>query len=236
MTANPSGPDSARTVVRAELESGAEVLGEWSGGSGPLGAVILLHDLDLDLDSMRSLARSLASAGLAVLNVDLPGHGISAGSYWDDGVAAVEAAAAFCAERRSGRIAFVAHGHTCGLLAGADVRPIARVLVDPLPDDRAPTRLDCWTSVPTVVIQDPLDPVASAEVDRIIGEAHAWNLRVHLHPSRDEADGRSGSDRPATPQVVGMASKFLLEQLTYATAREAPESWKSADGGVDASR
>jgi hypothetical protein len=203
----------ARTVVRAELPSGAACLGEWTETADALGVVVLLHDYDRDLDDLRAVAHALAGAGLAVLNVDLPGHGISAGAYWTDGTAAVGAAAAFAQERGYGAVGLVAAGLSCSVLAGASVGATAAVLVDPLSCAESPPRDDVWTTVPSVLIQDPRDDAVTAEIDEIVAQTRAWTLRVHLH--RDEQRPRLDA-----PQIVAATAKFMLEQFTYAAARQ----------------
>jgi hypothetical protein len=233
MTAVPAGDGSARTVVRAELASGVECLGEWTEATGSLGAAVLLHDLGSDLDSMRHLARTLVSAGIGVLNLDLPGHGISAGGYWADGSAAVEAAVEFVADRGEGGVAVVAHGHSCALAAGAAVAPVAAVLIDPRTDDDAPTRQASWNTVSTVFIRDPGDEAMTAEVDQTMAQTHAWTVRVDLHPSRAAVGEPDGTARLAMTQITAMTAKFLLEQITYAAARSGRWSSEAAGGNGD---
>jgi hypothetical protein len=230
----PAGEQPAPVVVRAELEPGVECLGEWVGAPGSLGAVILLHDLGSDLDSMRHVGRVLVSAGLGVLNLDLPGHGISAGDYWTHGAAAVEAAAEYASGRGGGEVAVVAHGHSCALSAGAAIAPVAAVLVDPRAGHDAPARQESWNTVSTIFIQDPLDAVVTAEVEHTMAQMHAWTVRVDLHPNREAVGSSEPLPRLAMPQISGMTAKFLLEQLAYAAARSGRWSPPGAGGDVDA--
>jgi hypothetical protein len=233
MTAGRAGEQPAPVVVRAELEPGVECLGEWIAAPGSLGSAILLHDLGSDLDSMRHVSRALVSAGVGVLSLDLPGHGISAGDYWTHGSAAVEAAAEYVAGRGGGEVAVVAHGHSCAIATGAAVAPVAAVLVDPRSGQDAPARQESWNTVSTVFIQDPLDEVMTAEVDRTMAQMHAWTVRVDLHPDRETAGDAEALPRLAMPQVTGMTAKFLLEQFAYAAARSGRWSPPGAGGGGD---
>ncbi|HET8664914.1 MAG TPA: alpha/beta fold hydrolase [Nocardioides sp.] len=232
MTTNPTGGQLAPTIVRAELVPGVECLGEWTGVPDALGAVVLLHDLGSDLDSVRHLRQVLVSAGLEVLRLDLPGHGLSAGEYWTHGTAAVEAAVQYASERGAGDVAVVAHGHSCSLATGAVVAPVAAVLIDPRSGDAAPLRQESWNRVSTIFIQDPLDEVTNAEVDRTMAQMHAWTVRVDLHPNREVVGHDGPLARLAMPQVTGMTAKFLLEQLAYAAARS--RRWSPIAGGRDA--
>lgn len=232
MTSIPNGGQIAPVVVRAELVPGVECLGEWTGLHDSFGAVVLLHDFGSDLDSMRHLRQVLLSAGLGVLRLDLPGHGVSAGEYWMHGRAAVEAAVQYASECAAGRVAVVAHGHSAVLAAGAAVAPVAAVLIDPRSGDDAPVRQESWDRVPTIFIQDPLDEATNAEVDRTMAQMHAWTVRVDLHPNRDVVGHEEPVPRLAMPQVTAMTAKFLLEQLAYAAARSA--RWSRAKGGGDA--
>jgi hypothetical protein len=236
MTAVPPGDSSARTIVRAELASGVECLGEWTEVPASLGAAVLLHDIGSDLDSMRHLAGALVSAGIGVLNLDLPGHGISAGAYWADGSAAVEAAVEFAAGRGEGGVAVVAHGQSCALAAGAAVAPVAAVLIDPRGGDDAPSRQGSWNQVSTIFIRDPSDQAMTAEVDRTMAQMHAWTVRVDLHPSGAAVDEPGGTPRLAMPQITAMTAKFLLEQITYAAARSGRWSPEAAGGNGDVGR
>lgn len=229
MTSTPAGGQATPVVVRAELVPGVESLGEWIAAPDSHGAVILLHDLGSDLDSMRFVSQALVAVGVGVMRLDLPGHGLSAGEYWRHGPAAIEAAFQYALERGAGHVAVVAHGHSCALAAGAAVVPVAAVLIDPRPSDDAPARQEPWDRVSTTFIQDPLDEVTSAEVDRVMGQMHAWTVRVDLHPNREDVGGENWVPRLAMPQVTGMTAKFLVEQLAYAAARSA--RWSSRSGG-----
>jgi hypothetical protein len=231
MNAGSAGEQPAPVVVRAQLEPGVECLGEWIGVPDSLGAVILVHDLGSDLDSMRHVSRALVSAGVGVLSLDLPGHGISAGDYWTHGSAAVEAATEYVADRGGGEVAVVAHGHSCAIAAGAAVAPVAAVLVDPRGGPDAPARQESWNTVSTVFIQDPLDELTIAEVDRTMAQMHAWTVRVDLHPNREGVGEAEPPPRLAMPQVTGMTAKFLLEQFAYAAARSGRWSAPGAGGG-----
>jgi pimeloyl-ACP methyl ester carboxylesterase len=234
MNAGPAGDRSAPVVVRSELEPGVECLGEWVGVPGSLGAAILLHDFGSDLDSMRHVARALVSAGVGVLSLDLPGHGISAGEYWTHGAGAVEAAAEYASSSGSGEVAVVAHGHSCALATGAAVAPVASVLIDPRAGEDAPARQESWTTVPTIFIQDPRDEVTTGEVERTMAQMHAWTVRVDLHPSREAVGDSEPLPRLAMPQITVMTAKFLLEQFAYAAARSGRWSPRGAEGGGDA--
>jgi hypothetical protein len=189
--------------------------------------VVLLHGLDRDLDDLRPIGDALVARGIGVLNLDLPGHGISSGAYWSDGTAAIGAATAFAEERGYGAIGFVADGLTCSILAGASVAATAAVLVDPLSCSESPPREDGWTAVPKVLIQDPRDEDVTAEVDEIVSKTRAWTLRVHLH--RDEHRPRLDA-----PQIVATTAKFMLEQFAYAAARGGRSSAPAAEGSPDA--
>ncbi len=223
-SSRPAEQDRVRRVVCLQLRPDLECMGVWTSTSSALGAVVLLHDRDRDLDSMRAMAESLLASGLDVLNLDLPGHGLSGGVYARDGAAAIEAAADVAAAHGSSRVAYVAHGSSAGLLLAAEpTAPVAMFLLDPVDDGRAAGPAEVWQTVPTTVVHDPTDSASTESADRVLAGIRAWGLRISLHRtggSDGAADLATGDGRVASPQVVVAATKFVLEQHTYAATAE----------------
>ncbi len=73
-TISPPAPAAIQLPGRAGAVRGLA----WAWPESDLG-MLFLHDLGADLDELRWLAEPVAAAGISVLAVDLPGHGLSDG-------------------------------------------------------------------------------------------------------------------------------------------------------------
>jgi fermentation-respiration switch protein FrsA (DUF1100 family) len=82
----PPPADWPAVTVRLATAGGGAVVGWFARGQPGRGAVLLLHGVRADRRQMAARARFLAAAGHAVLLIDLPAHGESAGQRITFGV------------------------------------------------------------------------------------------------------------------------------------------------------
>ncbi len=199
------------TATRAvELSvAGAAVFGELTQVEGAPGTVLLLHDQGGDLDSVRPFARALGTLLLDTLLVDLPGHGLSGGSWSADAGGAVRQALDLAA--RPGRpVGVVAVGAACALLLQQSAASVAAVaLVSPRLTTAQLLAAEPWRSVPHVAFGDPCDLPVEASLQELGRWTRAWCMRVNVH--RHEVSGLS---RP-TPHMTHASAAFIAEQIAY---------------------
>jgi pimeloyl-ACP methyl ester carboxylesterase len=223
MSGEQPGTDAAATVgveppvgivelrISPELACMAEYLHASSDGA----SVVLLHDRGGDLDGMHPIAWGLHAAGFNVVNLDLPGHGLSAGDYDLDSARAIVAAGLFADPNLDRGVAFVAEGETAGvLLTTAPRAPIAMVLLRPqvVPDGWSDSGI--WPHTPALVLVDPADTASDAVAAELIEQSRAWNLRAFIHRSSDETDADMWQ-----VQTTSLTTRFVLEQRTYWASR-----------------
>lgn len=207
-------------VVGIPLREGVDIIGEYLCHQQDAVTVVLLHAPERDLDDHRSLAWLLFHAGFNVLNLDLPGHGMSGGDAADLGPALVAAVALVDPTATRG-VAFVAEGRSGAALMSLPPRDaVAVVLASPRPDASAPAADPDWERVPTLFIVDPAEADSERYAQALAEDVHAWNMRCFVHhddsEARDPATQRA--DRPASTWAVQSASLtrgFLLEQSFY---------------------
>ena len=101
-------------AVEIQSADGVVVRGELSGAGERW--VLLIHDVDEDLDSLRAMQVVLLEAKFRVLAVDLRGHGASDGDWSTEGaIQDVTAAISYC--REAGAVKVYAIGAGAGATA-----------------------------------------------------------------------------------------------------------------------
>jgi hypothetical protein len=222
--------------VELDLGQGLTGFGELCLTDSPLNALcVILHDTGEDLDSLRWLALVLIAEGISSLLIDLPGHGLSGGNVPDDLGAVLASTHAIAESQGCAGVCFVAKGATTHalLLTEQPLPPIATVLVSPIAAaGGGPVQHGSWERVPKLALI-PADNAMSVEfADAVVRETHAWCLRTSLAfgSQRDQLQSA------AQTQIGSISSKFLLEQIAFATAAQS-ERLRASDnleGGVDA--
>lgn len=221
------GPQSAPapSIVELTLAPDRVCLAEclWAGPDAA--AIVLLHDEAADLDSMRPLAFALAELGFSIVNLDLPGHGLSSGNYTEDAPLAIAAAAAFADPEHARGVGFVAVGSSAAHLVHAPlVDSLGMVVIDPRD---LPTELDSeniWRRLPSLYILDPQDAAADAATEAFSRQVRAWNVRAFVH--REPAASAAPVDAPVADarhmrylHIRALSTKFLLEQRHHRNTR-----------------
>lgn len=207
MTATVSGD-----VVEFSLGSGVACIGEWSRAQDAMGAVVLFHDRDEDLDALRPISRPLRKLLLDALLVDLPGHGLSGGSWDEHGCQAVELAIAHCASQTTPPPAVVAHGRATNLvLAQNNAAVSALVTIGPRLSESELGPESPWRHVPMFAVADPTDADAQRSRRLIQRWLRAWYLQLNLHYIK--ARRQDPADWPA--QVPTGSAAFAAEQIAY---------------------
>lgn len=202
--------------LQLDLPSGASVFGEVSEVAHARGCVLLLHDRGSDLDALRPFASPLQSLELTTVLVDLPGHGLSGGTWGDDGASAVRQALDEC-RRLHPHVGAVAAGSTCALLYGLHPAPVRVVaLVAPALTDVDLSGSDAWRVVPTISMGDPCDEATDESMERLARWIRAWSLRLNVH----YLDPPEGASNRWTPHMTHSAAAFVAEQLAYAERAE----------------
>ena len=119
--------------VEIESSDGVVIRGEVTGDGDRW--AILLHDVDGDLDSWGAMRSELNGANMAVLALDLRGHGASDGEWSSEGwVADIQAAIRFCRSAAAGKVYLVGAGRgaTAAIVAAGEERVQAIVCLSPV--------------------------------------------------------------------------------------------------------
>jgi pimeloyl-ACP methyl ester carboxylesterase len=209
--------------VTIATDDGIDLRGQlWPGADD---WVVLVHDVgdDEDLDRWRPLVPYLLGADLAVLAVDLRGHGASDGE-WTNAAAVADTAAVvrFARERGAGCVTIVGAGVSGvnalfaveaetaeGVVAlsprGSDALSARNVGISvpstaPLP--RAP-------GVPKLLVVGSRDPASRDTTDRLRAASIGWALVVSL-PTADR--GTALLDGPWAGHVREQLLAFVREQ------------------------
>ncbi len=195
--------------------SGRAVRGiQWDWGDSDI-SLLMLHKPGADLDDLHWLADRLIAAGVSVLSIDLPGHGLSDGDRLSPrhGQAAVCAAMDLLTRHDESAMAVLAQGQTAGLLLQTDVAvaPVAAILLDPRPFGRSQRVSASWRQVPKLA----LVPSGSAHAhfaEQVLERTNAWGLQADLHGL--------GVERTdiAEIQVANLTLKFTLELAAFELA------------------
>ena len=179
-------------------------------------AILLLHDFGADLDKVRWLCERFAGAGVHVLALDLPGHGLSEGEVKSEGAEALGAAYRFLCDTVKGAVAVVANGASAHLLLSTDLvePPVAAAFLDPRRDSsmRGHTA-SRWLHVPKLVVLSA--GADSSYGEKILDETTAWCLRADLVGLGEDSDDREGFEI----HVSTLMLKFLLEQAAFELSR-----------------
>jgi pimeloyl-ACP methyl ester carboxylesterase len=180
-------------------------------------AVVLLHDLDRDLDDHRSLALFLFEAGFNVLNIDLPGHGMSGGAVADM-PAAITAAALFAVADGSAGVAYVAAGRLGPILLALppdDAATLVMLQPDPRADGQAELPAEGWEYVPSLYLVDPASADSDEYAQQLASASRAWNLRCFVHGDEPTQPGSRPAGSTWEIQSANLTRSFLSEQTFY---------------------
>jgi alpha-beta hydrolase superfamily lysophospholipase len=194
----------------------------WEWGGSDL-SMLFLHDQGGDVDDLRWLADGMVAAGVSVLGIDLPGHGLSDGEMAAHGDKAVQAAVAELGREAPGVIAVLAQGAAAGLLLRTELPtiqagpPVAAILLDPRPGPKpwlsGQRCAPCWRLVAKLLLV-PAGTGHPSFVSEVVGSTNAWTLQADLH-------GFAGRERPteiAQTQITSIVLKFVLETAAYELA------------------
>ncbi|GEM_PF-6753415 len=215
-----------RLPVPAAVEMGLEAGGlglavrglrwDWTGSDL---AMLLLHAVGADLDELRWLADRMVPAGVSVLSIDLPGHGLSDGASLvpAQGSKAICAALAALGRDAAGVAAVLAQGQSAGLLLQTELPgradpPVAAILLDPRPLAAGQRCAGCWRLIPKLLVV-PADSKHARFAAEIVRSTNAWTLQADLH-------GFGGPERSeiAETQIASLVLKFALEVAAYELA------------------
>ena len=196
-----------------ELEVGPQVtvFGEFTEIPQANGTVVLVHDLDADLDSLKPFIGPLHSLLVQTLLIDMPGHGLSSGDWDSDGSAAVLAAIA-AATTRTPSVGVIAVGAATRTLFGLErpaVHAVALVQPHLMPADLE--QAESWRSVPQISMGDPCDAEAQESMEHLSRWVRAWSTRLHVH-YLDEPSPHSAA---WTDHMTYSAAAFVAEQFAY---------------------
>jgi pimeloyl-ACP methyl ester carboxylesterase len=189
-------------------------------------SLLMLHEPGADLDNLRWLADRLVAAGVSVLSIDLPGHGLSDGDRFvpAHGQAAVRAALGDLVCREESAVAVLAQGQTAGLLLQTEVAvaPVAAVLLDPRPFGGDERMVASWHQVPKLALV-PSGSAYAQFAAGVLERTNAWGLQADLHGL--------GAERTdiAEIQVASITLKFTLELAAFELASRRRRS-ATADG------
>jgi pimeloyl-ACP methyl ester carboxylesterase len=189
---------------------------DWPGSDLSL---LVVHPPGADLDQTRWLADRLVAAGVSVLSIDLPGHGLSDGDVLvpDQGGRAIADALAELGRGGEGVAAVAAQGESAGLLLGTELAepPLAAILLDPRPLQPGQGVAAGWRLVPKLLLVPAGSPHLPF-VTQIVESTNAWTLQADLH-------GFTGAERTETAEVqmTSLALKFTLELAAYELAGRA---------------
>jgi pimeloyl-ACP methyl ester carboxylesterase len=178
-------------------------------------SLLMLHEPGADLDNLRWLGDRLVAAGVSVLSIDLPGHGLSDGDRLvpAQGWSAVRAALDELLRREETAVAVLAQGQTAGLLLQTDVAvaPVAAVLLDPRPFGRDQRMSPCWRQVPKLALV-PGGSAHARYAARVLERTNAWGLQADLHGL--------GAERTDTAEIqaASITLKFTLELAAFELA------------------
>jgi pimeloyl-ACP methyl ester carboxylesterase len=208
-TERPQAP--APVAVQISHAHGVSAGVTWPWPTSDL-ALLVLHDLGADLDGVRWLCERAASAGVHVLAIDLPGHGLSEGEASTEGPEVLAATFDSLGDTVAGAVGVIAHGRSAELVLTTDLErpPVAVAFLDPGRQEAGPRQTaPCWRHVPKLVI---LSKGASDDYAKeIIAETTAWCLRADLVGLGEHTRDREGFEI----HVVSLALKFLLEQAAF---------------------
>lgn len=196
--------------VEFALADGESAFGELTEFADAHGSVLLLHDRDSDLDSVRPFTRSLHTLLINTLLLDLPGCGLSGGDWWTHGGRAVQSALRLCAQRTE-PVGVIAVGESCSMLLGLHPGPVTVLaLVSPRVTSEQLATAAAWRHTPQIAMGDPDDAAVAASLDDLGRWVQAWSYRLTVH-SGSETAGLS-----VTPHMTSSSAAFIAEQLAYA--------------------
>ena len=214
--------DLPAQAVQTHTRAGGVVSGWLVPGQPGMGAVLLLHGVRADRRQMLGRARFLHRLGYAVLLVDLPAHGASAGERVTFGLAEAEgakAALAYLAQalptEKVGVIG-VSLGAASLVLARPDVPPAAVVLESMFPtiEEAVADRLKLY-----------LGPLGG-----LLSPLLLWQLPLRLGITADALRPIEAITSLHTPVLITSGSADMLTTLDetrriHAAARSAEDLW-----------
>jgi len=201
-------------VVSLDLGAGQLVLGEWLRVQQPRAVVLALHDTAADLDTLRPFARQLSRLTISTLMLDLPGHGLSGGTWHEHGEHAVSGALRECA-RTGLPVSILAVGASAQLALGQPEPAVSLVVVSPSLSVENLNDAEAWRTTPLLTIIDSTD-ARGAEVQAALGRwSRGWYVRMNGHY------GSGGAiDTGWVPQITHAAAAFAAEQFAYHSAKQ----------------
>lgn len=221
----------APAAVEITYEHGVTHGVSWQWPDSDL-AILLLHDFGADLDKVRWLGERFANAGVHVLAIDLPGHGLSDGELKSEGAEAVTASYRSLCDSVNGAVAVVANGASAHLLLSTDLvaPPVAAAFLNPRRDSsmRGHTASH-WLYVPKLVVLSA--GADSGYGEKIIDDTTAWCLRADLVGLGEDSDDRDGFEI----HVSTLMLKFLLEQAAFELSSRRMAAAEGGTGGEEES-
>jgi pimeloyl-ACP methyl ester carboxylesterase len=214
--AMPAGLGVLELAIAPEVHCMVEYLNHGTTGDDTgTTAVVLLHGLGRDLDDHRSLAWLLFEAGFDVLNLDLPGHGMSGGEI-PNVPAAIMAATAFALADGASGIAYVADGSLGAVLMTLPPNDAAAlVMIHPDPGGEPTRPIKDWEGVPSLYVIDPTNARSDEYAKQLAAASRAWNLRCFVHDDEPAETGSSSDGSTWAIQSASLTRSFLLEQSFY---------------------
>lgn len=210
--------------IEIQVAAGVTAFGEVSQLQDARGVVLLLHGRGSDLDCVRPFTAPLQHLLLDTLSIDMPGHGLSSGSWDEHGERAVALALSEC-HRRSSNVAVVAVGSSARVLFGLPQQEAhALALVQPTLSAEDLDRASSWRSVPQIAMGDTDDAATSDSMELLRKWVRAWSMRLHVH----FGDPMSAT-APWTEHMVHSGAAFIAEQLAYRSLGRAAVTSLAAD-------
>ena len=220
----------APVAVEISYEHGVTQGVSWPWPDSDL-ALLVLHEFGADLDKVRWLCERFATAGVHVLSIDLPGHGLSEGELKSEGTEAMAAAYRSLCDSVQGAVAIVANGASAHLLLSTDLGnpPVAAAFLDPRRDSSMRGHTTSrWLHVPKLVVLSA--GAESSYGEKIIDDTTAWCLRADLVGLSEDSGDRDGFEI----HVSTLMLKFLLEQAAFElSSRRMAASQASDTGGEE---
>jgi hypothetical protein len=209
--------DPRVAVVELRISPELVCLAEYLHAGTSAASVVVFHHRGGDLDDLHPIAWGLHAAGFNVINLDLPGHGLSGGDYDEDAARAIVAAGLFADPNLDRGVAFVAEGETAAVLLTTAARaPIAMVLLRPRSAPDGWSDSGVWPHTPALLLVDPADTESDAVAAALVASSRAWNLRASIPRATDD----ESADMWAV-QTTSLTTRFVLEQRTYWASRVA---------------
>lgn len=198
-------------VVEVRVADGMTIRGErWDGDPDRL--VVLVHDDDEDLDSVRALAMAMAGARFTTLAVDQVGHGASEGEPDPDRLSADLRSVIDDFSPRDWGVYLIGVGRAAAscLEVAASVHPSALALISPRDLGRLPASVIGGDGAPILVAYGSWDATVDASARQLVAARPGPFQLVQL-PTMLQATALLRDDLGAqvTNHVVGYLRQVL---------------------------